>query len=104
MHLTGDYWFKNVRCPVLFITNAINIMIEDRFNLFVEIGPHPLLLKGMCLLFEMKSYQRTSFSLMNRQFEDETNYYNYSLSKLVANNVDIKKLLKAKGNYILLPC
>ena len=35
LHLTGDYWFKNIRCPVLF-TDTINTMIEDGFNLFIE--------------------------------------------------------------------
>jgi hybrid polyketide synthase/nonribosomal peptide synthetase FtdB len=41
--LTADYWWRNVREPVLF-TRAIDTMLErDHYNVFVEIGPHPVL-------------------------------------------------------------
>ena len=95
LHLTGDYWFKNIRQPVLF-TDTINVMIEDGFNVFIEIGPHPLLVEGICSLFEAKSYNGISLSLMNRKFEYEANYFIQGLARLVANNVrvDIEKLLK----------
>lgn len=38
----ADYWFRNVRAPVLF-AKAIGAMIADGFTLFVEIGPNPVL-------------------------------------------------------------
>ena len=101
LHLTGDYWFKNVRYPVLF-TDTIKLMIKDGFNLFIEIGPHPLLVEGMRSLFDIESYRGISFALMNRKFENEMNYYTQSLTRLVANNVNvnINRLLKGSGKYI----
>jgi hypothetical protein len=53
----------------------------------------------------MKSYHGISFSLMNRRFEDEPNYYRQGLARLIANNIniDIERLLKWKGSCILLP-
>ena len=37
-----DYWFANLRQPVRFV-QAIDALIEDGFETFVEIGPHPVL-------------------------------------------------------------
>ena len=39
--LTPLYWFKNVREPVYF-TDAITAQIEDGFDTFIELGPHPI--------------------------------------------------------------
>ena len=102
LHLTGDYWFKNVRQPVLF-TDTINVMIKDGFNVFVEIGPHPLLVDGMCSLFETKSYQGVSFSLMHRKFEDENNYFIQGIARLAAIKSSINIDILLKGNSISLP-
>ncbi|BDD11788.1 putative polyketide synthase (plasmid) [Fulvitalea axinellae] len=41
-HLTSDYWYKNVRMPVYF-TDGVSAMIEDGFDTFIEIAPHPVL-------------------------------------------------------------
>lgn len=38
----ADYWPLNVRQPVEF-ANAIATLLEDGFNTFLEIGPHPVL-------------------------------------------------------------
>ncbi|HAA23550.1 MAG TPA: hypothetical protein DCP28_34065, partial [Cytophagales bacterium] len=42
LHLTSDYWYSNVRDTVYF-TAAIEEMINDGYNVFVEIAPHPVL-------------------------------------------------------------
>jgi acyl transferase domain-containing protein/acyl carrier protein len=39
----ADYWVRNLREPVLFST-AIERLIEDRHDIFLEISPHPILL------------------------------------------------------------
>jgi acyl transferase domain-containing protein/ubiquinone/menaquinone biosynthesis C-methylase UbiE/acyl carrier protein len=38
----AGYWWDNVRRPVLFAA-AIDILIRDGYDLFLEIGPHPVL-------------------------------------------------------------
>ncbi len=40
--LDAQYWWQNIRQPVLFEA-AINQLIADGINIFVEIGPHPIL-------------------------------------------------------------
>ncbi len=40
--LGAEYWWRNVREPVRF-SGAIQAMIEDGLNTFVEIGPKPVL-------------------------------------------------------------
>lgn len=44
-HLVSDYWYKNVREPVYF-TDALQQMVNDGFDAFVEIAPHPVLAEG----------------------------------------------------------
>jgi phthiocerol/phenolphthiocerol synthesis type-I polyketide synthase C len=40
--LQATYWWYNIRQPVLF-SQAINSMIDKGINLFIEVGPHPIL-------------------------------------------------------------
>ncbi|KAH8660863.1 fatty acid synthase S-acetyltransferase [Tricladium varicosporioides] len=45
-HLTGSYWFENIRKPVRY-TETVTRMLEDGYDFFIEIGPHPVLVSGM---------------------------------------------------------
>jgi len=40
--LTSEYWWQNVRHPVLF-AEAIDQLIKNDYRLFLEISPHPVL-------------------------------------------------------------
>ncbi len=40
--LDADYWWANVRRPVLFVA-ATRYLHDEGFDVFVEIGPHPVL-------------------------------------------------------------
>lgn len=40
--LTADYWWRNVREPVRF-EQATDALVDQGNNIFVEVGPHPLL-------------------------------------------------------------
>lgn len=39
--LGADYWWRNVRAPVLF-AEAAKRMVEDGYRIFIEVGPHPV--------------------------------------------------------------
>ena len=41
--LTAEYWWRNIREPVQF-SAAVDALIEADARIFVEIGPHPILL------------------------------------------------------------
>ena len=59
LHLNADYWFQNVRQPVLF-ANALAAMLHDNFDTFVEIGPHPVLVGGANTLFKKLNNEGTT--------------------------------------------
>jgi len=40
--LGADYWWRNIRQPVLF-EQAVGRLLADGVNVFVEVGPHPVL-------------------------------------------------------------
>lgn len=40
--LDSRYWWQNIRFPVLF-QGALDALVRLDFNLFVEVGPHPIL-------------------------------------------------------------
>ena len=44
--LTGDYWFANLRQPVLF-EQAVRWAYEHGYRSFVESSPHPVLIVGI---------------------------------------------------------
>jgi len=44
--LDGDYWFANLRQPVLF-EQAVRWAYEHGYRTFVEAGPHPVLTAGV---------------------------------------------------------
>ena len=44
--LNAEYWLRNMREPVKF-SQTIRRMLDDGFDLFVELSPHPLLVTAM---------------------------------------------------------
>lgn len=66
MHLLSEYWYNNVRKPVYF-TNALNQMLDDGYNLFIEIGPHPALSGGAEELFQKKELKASIFPSIKRK-------------------------------------
>ncbi len=44
--LDAEYWARNLRAPVLFST-AVSQMVADGITVFLELGPHPVLLPSV---------------------------------------------------------
>ncbi|MGW4352170.1 SDR family NAD(P)-dependent oxidoreductase [Nocardia sp. NPDC004582] len=44
--LNADYWFRNLREPVYF-QRAAQALLDDGYDVFVEVSPHPLLTIGI---------------------------------------------------------
>ncbi len=66
LHLVSEYWYNNVREPVYF-SNAMNQMLEDGYDLFIEIGPHPALSVGAQELFQKKKSNASIFPSIKRK-------------------------------------
>jgi NADPH:quinone reductase-like Zn-dependent oxidoreductase/surfactin synthase thioesterase subunit/NAD(P)-dependent dehydrogenase (short-subunit alcohol dehydrogenase family)/SAM-dependent methyltransferase/aryl carrier-like protein len=74
------YWFRNVREPVLF-TDAISAQIEDGFDTFIELGPHPIHAIGVeGLLVDKKVKGLVIHSL--RRKDNEKKIFLSSVAKL----------------------
>jgi len=83
----AEYWWKNVRRPVSFAQSTI-AMIKDGINVFVEIGPHPVLGTAIkqCLQSEQKRGHTVS-SLVRKKPEHEN--FLLSLGQLYCLGYDI---------------
>ncbi len=81
------YWYRNVREPVYF-TDAIQAQIDDGFDTFIELGPHPIHAIGVNDLLE-KANKKGHVTLSLRRKEDEKRTFLSSVAGLYAHGVDI---------------
>ncbi len=102
-HLNADYWFQNVRQPVLF-TSALQAMLQDNFDTFLEIGPHPVLVGGANALFKKLDNKSVMASSMTRR-EPEVTVFLQSLAQLAARGLDpdTEKMFGSGRRYVRLP-
>ncbi|MDO3203992.1 type I polyketide synthase [Mycobacteroides abscessus] len=65
-----DYWCKNVRDRVLF-AKAVDTLIVDRYRVFLELGPHPVLLGNIRESFVRHSVSGAAIQTLHRDQDDE---------------------------------
>lgn len=65
-----DYWCKNVRESVLF-AKAVDTLIVDRYRVFLELGPHPVLLGNIRESFVRHSVSGAAIQTLHRDQDDE---------------------------------
>lgn len=78
--LTPMYWFRNVREPVYFI-QAVDAQIEDGFETFIELGPHPIHAIGVNDLIANKKVKGLVLPSLRRK-EDEKRTFLASVARL----------------------
>ncbi|MGH3723423.1 MAG: SDR family NAD(P)-dependent oxidoreductase [Mycobacterium sp.] len=64
------YWLKNVRESVLF-AKAIDTLIADRYRVFLELGPHPVLSGNIRESFVRHSVSGAAVQTLHRDQDDE---------------------------------
>ena len=103
LHLNAEYWFQNARQPVLF-TKALSAMLEDGFDTFVEIGPHPVLVSGSEALFKKLDTDAMIAPSMTRK-EPEATVWLQSLARLAARGLqpDTAVMFGSDLRYVRLP-
>jgi len=103
-HLSSVYWYMNVREPVYF-TDAVSTMLEDGYNTFVEIAPHPVLSNGVNDLIASKNISHAVVVPTLRRKEEEALSIGTALAHLYAYGygMDWKKVFSAKCTHIQLP-
>ncbi len=101
--LTASYWFKNVREPVYF-TDAITAPLDDGFDIFIELGPHPIHASGIeALMLKKKTKGLVVPSL--RRNENEKRTFLASVAKLHCRGVKIdwKNFYGPDNSWVNLP-
>lgn len=101
--LDAQYWWKNIRQPVLFAQTLQN-MIAKGYQLFVEIGPHPVLASYIKEGIEYSQVKGDAFASLNKKKPDTV-----SLLECVGGlytkgfPVNWQKFLPVDGKFIRLP-
>ena len=103
LHLNADYWFQNARQPVLF-TSALGTLLDDGFDTFVEIGPHPVLVGGAEALIQKRDTDAVVAPSMTRK-EPEVTVFLQSLARLTARGLkpDTAVMFGSDRRYVRLP-
>ena len=61
------YWWNNIRSPVNF-KDAIEQILKDGYRCFIEISPHPTLVKSLERCIQEGNYQGDVFCSINRKY------------------------------------
>ncbi len=97
------YWARNLREPVLFST-AVQRLVEDGYDVFLELSPHPILLSAMQQAFHHFAQDCASLPSL-RHHEDERTVLLGSLGALytLGYPVDWKLIYATEGRCDQLP-
>jgi acyl transferase domain-containing protein len=66
------YWWQNVRATVLF-GSAISQMIQDGYNVFLELSPHPVLASAIKELLAQQEQEGTVLPTLRRKEAERVN-------------------------------
>jgi 1-acyl-sn-glycerol-3-phosphate acyltransferase len=70
--LDADYWWRNVRQPVLF-AEGIDALIADGYTTFLEIAPHPALAQSVTAALSAHDRAGAVIGTLRRNEDDQTN-------------------------------
>lgn len=101
--LDAEYWWLNVRKPVLFEA-AIKGMVESGINIFVEIGPHAVLRHYIQDSLSDAGIEGRVIATGARSDDAPRRIYSAAAQALIAGaDVNWQSLLPWQGRYIGLP-
>lgn len=101
--LDADYWWRNVRYPVLFAP-AIRNMARAGDPIFLELGPHPALKSSVAACLDADGHAAAiHFSLQRKACESFTLAQNAAGLHMSGASVDWQAYNRAEGQHIKLP-
>ncbi|MBL0743056.1 type I polyketide synthase [Chryseolinea lacunae] len=83
----ADYWVQNVVSPVRFAA-AMESLLRDQFNVFLEIGPHPVLSSPITQVLEASGKEAVVLTSLKRDESAHKTMYT-ALAKLYAIGFDV---------------
>ncbi len=101
--LDAEYWWRNVRKPV-HLDKAMETLMADGFQVFMEIGPHPILQGYLLENLNSAGHAGRPLTTLNRDQDD----YLQLLESLCSVHVlgcglDFGKLFPTHGEFVRLP-
>lgn len=101
--LTADYWWRNVREPVRF-EQAADQLTALGMNVFVEVGPHPVLRSYLNDAFKTADIQGRALSTCTRGGDDPEKVWN-AAGQVIASGaqIDLQSLFPWEGPAVELP-
>ncbi|MBD3226168.1 MAG: amino acid adenylation domain-containing protein, partial [Caldithrix sp.] len=99
----ANYWGRNVREPVKF-SGGINQLVKDQFNVFIEVGPHPVLRNYIQQNLDHQNKQAFVLPSLRRKEPEKTTLLR-TIGLLFVNGYPVqwKQLYPNKGRFIDLP-
>ena len=101
--LTAEYWWQNVRHPILF-AEAIDQLIKNDYRLFLEISPHPVLAGSIMKCLAARKKEGTVIASLRRNESDRIMML-ASLGKLytLGYPIDWNRQHPGGGRFVRLP-
>lgn len=101
-HLNGHYWFENVRKPVRYVETATR-MLQDGCNVFIEIGPHPVLVSGTREVAALEKVPAYILPAMIRENDLVPISHIIGAMHTLGVEVDIEAFNGGSGSFVNLP-
>jgi acyl transferase domain-containing protein/NADPH:quinone reductase-like Zn-dependent oxidoreductase/NAD(P)-dependent dehydrogenase (short-subunit alcohol dehydrogenase family)/acyl carrier protein len=101
--LDAEYWWKNIRYPVLF-KSASEALVEQGYNVFVEVGPHPILRAYVADALSSQELEGIVIPTVLRG-KETPQLIDRTLAKVLIAGVDIDPhcLFSGAGRFVQLP-
>ena len=86
--LTGEYWWRNVRCSVLFADAMTELAVQD-CSVALELGPHPVLAYSITECFQHAGKAVRTVTSLHRE-QDDLRRMAESLAELYTLGADVR--------------
>jgi acyl transferase domain-containing protein/NADPH:quinone reductase-like Zn-dependent oxidoreductase/acyl carrier protein len=101
--LDAEYWWQNIRFPVLF-QSASETLCEQGYNVFVEVGPHPILRSYVSDALAAREQQGVVIGTLKRH-DDAPPMVTRAVAKVLISGAetDLACLFPSTGRFVRLP-
>jgi acyl transferase domain-containing protein/NADPH:quinone reductase-like Zn-dependent oxidoreductase/NAD(P)-dependent dehydrogenase (short-subunit alcohol dehydrogenase family)/acyl carrier protein len=101
--LDAEYWWQNIRFPVLF-QSASETLCEQGYNVFVEVGPHPVLRSYVSDALAAQGQEGVAITTLMRN-DDAPQRVTRAVAKVLISGVetDLSCLFPSTGQFVRLP-
>ena len=101
--LGAEYWWDNIRQPVQF-QSAIDSLVEDGANVFIEIGAHPILHRYLSDVLKDHAVQGATITTLSRD-QDATHSMRQCVAQTLLSGapVPVNQHFPVIGNFVDLP-